>query len=130
MDIKDIAALVQIRNYAFSVREDRNIFKGETYKKVSEQIVNIDKFLGKVLTETDLVQFAQNQGVIKEFDKNMVNDSKRTVNFTTRVFSTATDLSSQLSLFKDNEESDEELIARRIAEEKAKLSSKKKTKNK
>jgi hypothetical protein len=58
MDIKDISALVQIRNYAFSVREDRNIFKGPTYAKVTEQIGRIDKFLSTVLTEEDLVNMA------------------------------------------------------------------------
>ena len=58
MNIQDIAALVQIRNYAFSVREDRNIFRGETYAKVTAQINRIDKFLSTVLTEEDLVNMA------------------------------------------------------------------------
>ncbi len=54
MDIKDIAALVAVRNYAISAREDRNVFKNDTYKEISTKIQKIDAFLAQRIIGFDL----------------------------------------------------------------------------
>jgi len=148
MNIQDIAALVQIRNYAFSVREDRNIFRGATYAKVTEQINRIDKFLSTVLTEEDLVNMALVADPPKKAvsKKKAPSKKKEPVRKTMEVQKKEDDIKSETSEVSDSQiplkfdepksegksekdlsaDEDADLIAAAIAKQKAKIADKKK----
>ena len=129
MDIKDIAALVQIRNYAFSVREDRNVFRGDAYQQVTSQINRIDKFLSTVLTKEDLVKMVLDVKPAQTIEETPVKKvSKASKKSAKKVESTSKALNSQVPLnfettFADLD--DAALLSKRIREEKEKLASRK-----
>lgn len=126
MNIQDIAALVSIRNYAYSVREDRHVFKGEAYHNVTAQIKRIDSFLAKVITEEDLVGLTlENMFPVKDEPKKQTKPKAKPKASKFKVSKVEEKSDKQMDLFDKSEDlSDDEaeaLLAKRIAEEKEKL---------
>jgi len=153
MNVQDIAALIALRNYVFTVREDRNIFKKETYREVSAKIQEIDKFLAASIIDFDLDSI-----VNPETAKSKEVNAAKTTNGTAGEIVTGVTLESDESIlmknpeqgsldFSENKEvkdkitkpskgeaenlssdDDDALVARRVAEEKSKIANRKKAK--
>lgn len=66
MNIKDIAALIEIRNHMYTTRNMSALYSGPDYKAINSKIVEIDNYLKTIILGLDL-NGLETDPYVKEF---------------------------------------------------------------
>jgi hypothetical protein len=133
VDIKTLAALIEIRTYAVLVRENKNVFRGENYKAINSKIIDLDELICDEVLKLDLnnrlslispkVKLEENYKPLYEsvLDDIVLGEKQLPLHFVSD--------NSNESKEKILDE-DDILIAKRVAEEKLKIAERKSGKSK